>query len=50
MPHTLWGFKTMINVSPILEVEDIEVEFSANQQFLFPWQQKKFIKAQISNY
>ena len=45
MPHTLWGFKTMINVSPILEVEDIEVEFSANQQFLFPWQQKKFIKA-----
>ena len=35
----------MINVSPILEVEDIEVEFSANQQFLFPWQQKKFIKA-----
>jgi len=35
----------MINVNPILEVEDIEVEFSANQQFLFPWQQKKFIKA-----
>jgi len=35
----------MINASPILEVEDIEVEFSANQQFLFPWQQKKFIKA-----
>ena len=35
----------MINVNPILEVEDIEVEFSANQQFSFPWQQKKFIKA-----
>ena len=35
----------MINVNPILEVEDIAVEFSVNQQFSFPWQQKKFIKA-----
>ena len=35
----------MINVKPILEVKDIEVEFSANQQFSFPWQQKKIIKA-----
>jgi len=35
----------MINVKPILEVEDIEVEFSANQQFSFPWEQKKIIKA-----
>ena len=34
----------MINVKPILEVEDIEVEFSANQQFSFPWEQKKLSK------
>ena len=45
MPHTLWISIIMINVNPILEVENIEVEFSANQQFSFPWQQKKFIKA-----
>ena len=35
----------MINASPILEVEDIEVEFSANQQFSFPWQQKKIYQS-----